>query len=124
MEHLESVEEARHYVEEVKKTLDLKNIGISLDAAGEHENAECQEETEEIHPDYLHLDIENLEMQENNENIPSIYRRIAIPDISELKKTTCQLDPFQRNVIDIGIQYAKDILKSQREGTQHLNHQM
>ena len=44
MEHLESVEEARHYVQEVKKNLDLTNIGISLDAAAEQENAECQEE--------------------------------------------------------------------------------
>ena len=116
MEHLESVEEARHYVEEVKSKLDLTNIGISLDATAEHENAECQEEIEEIPPDYLHLDIENLDIKETSENIPNIYRKIPIPDINELKKTTCQLDPFQRHVIDIDIKYAKGIIKSKREG--------
>ena len=100
----------------MKKNLDLTNIGISLDAAAEQENAECEEEIEEIHPDYIHLDIENLEIKEKSENISNIYRRIGIPDINELKTTTRQLDPFQRNVIDIGIKYAKDILKSQREG--------
>ena len=76
MEHLESVEEARHYVQEVKKNLDLTNIGISLDAAAEQENAECQEEIEEIHPDYIYLDIENLEIKEKSENISNIYRGI------------------------------------------------
>ena len=35
MEHLESVEEARHYVDEVTKKIDLKETGISLDAAAE-----------------------------------------------------------------------------------------
>ena len=85
MEHLESVEEARHYVQEVKKNLDLTNIGISLDAAAEQENAECQEEIEEIHPDYIHLDIENLEIKEKPENMSNIYRRIANPDINEIR---------------------------------------
>ena len=39
-----------------------------------------------------------------------------MPEINILKERTRQLDPFQRNVIDIGKMYAKDIIKSQREG--------
>ena len=45
----------------------------------------------------------------------SIYRTINFPDINELKKKTRQLDPFQREVIDLMVKYAKDIIKSQRE---------
>ena len=39
-----------------------------------------------------------------------------MPDIKELKEKTRQLDPFQREVIDIMVKYAKDIIKSHREG--------
>ena len=117
MEHLESVEEARHYVEEVTKKLDLQNIGSVLDAATEQANAECQEEVEELHPDYAHLDIVNApQLDECEQRIQNIYRRIEIPDIKELKKMTQQLDPYQRTVIDIGVKFAKDIIKSQKEG--------
>ena len=117
MEHLESVEEARYYVEEVTKKLDLKEIGISLDATKEQANAECQEEIEELHPDYVHLDTDNVdELDETLKNVQNIYRRIDLPDVKTLKEKTRQLDPFQRNVIDIGIKYAKDIMKARREG--------
>ena len=92
MEHLESVEEARHYVEEVTKKLDIKNVGIQLDSMMEQSNADCQDDSEELHPDYLHLDIENApEMVENNQNRQSIYRRMEIPDIKDLKAMTRQL---------------------------------
>ena len=117
MEHLESVEEARYYVEEVSKKLNLEDIGISLDAAKEQQNAECQEELEEIHPDYIHLDTdhveENTESKQTNQNI---YRKIDIPDIKDLKEKTRELDPFQREVINIMVKFAKDIIKSYREG--------
>ena len=117
MEHLESVEEARHYVEEVTKKLDLKKIGVTLDAAAEQENAECKEEVEEVHPDYIHLDTDNVnEIDDDSNKWQNIYRKIDLPDIKTLKENTRQLDPFQRNVIDIGVIFAKDIVKSQREG--------
>jgi hypothetical protein len=107
MEHLHDVEEARHYVEEASKKLDLTKIGLNLDAATEQANAECQEEGEELHPDYLHLDTDNIEdMEENKGPIQNIYRTIELPDINTLKEKTRQLDPYQRNVIDIGVKYA------------------
>ena len=117
MEHLHDVEEARHYVEEANKKLDLTKIRMTLDAAKEQENADCEEEEEELHPDYLHLDTENIDdIEERAGAIQNIYCKIDLPDIRILKEKTRQLDPFQRNVIDIGVQYAKDIIKSQREG--------
>jgi hypothetical protein len=44
MEHLHEVEEARHYVEEANKKLDLTKVAVDLDAATEQDNAECQDE--------------------------------------------------------------------------------
>ena len=116
MEHLHDVEEARHYVEETNKILDLTKIAVGLDAAAEQSNAECQEEIEELHPDYVHLDTDNVDEQaENAGQHQNIYRTIDLPDIKTLKEKTRQLDSFQRNVIDIGVKYAKDIIKAQRE---------
>ena len=117
MEHLQSVEEARHYVDEITKKIDLRDIGISLDAAAEQSNAECKEETAELHPDYVHLDTENVdELEEEVKKFQNIYRRIDLPNIHILRQKTRQLDQYQRNVIDIGVKYAKDIIKGQREG--------
>ena len=117
MEHLHDVEEARHYVEEAKQAkekLDLSTVAINLDAAAEQENAECQEEMEEVHPDYLHLDPGNHEEIEDNIQQQNIYRKINLPNIHTLKEKTRKLDPYQRSVIDIGIKYAKDIVKARR----------
>ena len=41
MEHLHDVEEARHYVEEANRKLDLSEIRVTLNAAGEQENDDC-----------------------------------------------------------------------------------
>ena len=51
-------------------------------------------------------------MEENNKMAQNIYRKIDLPDIKILKQKTRLLDPFQRNVIDIGIKFVKDIIKS------------
>ena len=86
MEHLESVEEARYFVEEASKKLNLEDIGVTLDAEKETINAECQEELEEIHPEYAHLDTDNVD--EKAKNNTNIYRQIDIPDIKKLKEKT------------------------------------
>ena len=120
MEYLEDVQEARYYVDEAKKKLEIEEVGINLDAAAEQDNADCQEEELELHPDYSHMDIEGIEIQEENEKqVTSIYRKIDIPDMKELKQNTALLDPFQRRVIDIGIQYAKEIKKAEKEGNHY-----
>ena len=46
----------------------------------------------------------------------NIYRTIDLPNIRELKEKTRQLDPYQREVVNILIKYAKDMIKSTREG--------
>ena len=117
MKHLESVEEARYFVEEATKKLNLEEIGVTLDAEKEQVNAECQEELEEIHPEYAHLDTDNVEqIDEKAKNAQNIYRHIDIPEINKLKEKTRELDQFQREAIDIIVKYCKDIIKSHRDG--------
>ena len=55
--------------------------------SAEQENAECNEEIEKLHPDYLHLDPEYIDnMEENNNMAQNIYRKIDLPDIKILKQ--------------------------------------
>ena len=98
--------------------MDTTSVAVNLDAAAEQENDDCQEELEELHPEYLHLDPDNYEEIETNTKQQSIYRHIDLPNIHTLKEKTRQLDPYQRRVIDIGIKYAKDLVKARREGNQ------
>ena len=115
MQHLEGVEEARYYVEQAKKELDLSEISKDLDSALEQENADCVEEGLIEHPEYVHADpgqIINTEIDKET----SIYRKIDIPNDKELKEATRSLDVYQREVINIGIKYAKGIIKARKEG--------
>ena len=56
MEHLEGVEEARYYVEQVKKELETNETAEQLDPALEQDNADCEDELKEDQPDYEHID--------------------------------------------------------------------
>ena len=107
MEHLQDVEQARQYVEAADK-LDLEKTAAELDAAIQQEEDEL-EGGEVEHPDYQHLD----PGQEEQQRSVSIYRKIDVPDIKELKKSTMDLDPWQRRVVDTAIKYAKDLRKAE-----------
>ena len=43
-------------MEEVNNKLDITEVAVNLNAAAEHENTDCQEENEELLPDYLYID--------------------------------------------------------------------
>ena len=107
MEHLQDVEQARQYVEAADK-LDLEKTAAELDAAIQQEEDEL-EGGEVEHPDYQHLD----PGQEEQQRSVSIYRKIDVPDIKELKKSTMDLDPWQRRVVDTAIKYARDVRKAE-----------
>ena len=57
MEHLESVEEARLMVEASTKEVDFEAIGAELNAEKEQDQADCLDEGQSHHPDYLHMDL-------------------------------------------------------------------
>ena len=115
MEHLEGVEEARYYVEQAKKEIDLTEIGKTLDPALEQENDDCNEEELVEHPDMIHADPDQIMSREEN-CVTSIYRKIEIPNDTELKENTRSLDSYQREVINIGVKYAKGLVKARKEG--------
>ena len=102
MEHLEGVEEARYYVEQIKKEIDLTETGNKLDPTLEQDNADCDEEDTTEHPDFLHIDPGQL-TTEGNETQTSIFRRIEIPSDDKLKESTRSLDSYQSGALNIGI---------------------
>ena len=116
MEHLEGVEEARYYVEQAKKELDLTEIAETLDPTLEQENADCDDEQTVEHPDFTHIDPgEVITEQEKAEAVK--YRKVDVPNEDILKEKTRSLDCWQREVINIGIKYAKGIVKGRRNKT-------
>ena len=115
MEHLESVEEARWMMEEASKEVDLEQIGVQLDAGHEQSQAECHLEGAVPHPDYMHLETDGFETHENNNRGSNIFKKIIIPDRNELRKESQNLDIFQREALNIGVKYAKDLVKSRRD---------
>jgi hypothetical protein len=45
-------------------------------------------------------------------NVDKSYRKIELMDFDELAQKTRMLDPEQRQIVDIGIKYAKELIKS------------
>ena len=116
MEHLESVEEARYMVEQSTKEVDLEDIGIHMDAALEQNQADCQEEGAIEHPDYIHLDTDGIELTNKTQHETTMFKKIDIPTLTVLKEETRKLDKFQREAVNISVKYAKDLVKSRRDG--------
>ena len=116
MAHLESVEEARYMVEQSTKEVDLDAIGSSLNPEHELENAEAQLDGVSDHPDYLHLDTDGMIEEMNEKTVASLFKEIDVPKFPELCRATRNMDEFQMELLNISIKYAKDIVKSRREG--------
>ena len=123
MEHLESVEEARYYVEEANMNVDMERMGTLLDPTNQQDNEDCQDEGIEEHPEYLHIDPDDLEMQDQatTNAIRHSYRSFEISDEDDLKERSRELDGDQRMILDKAIKYAKDIVKSRRDGNRRPN---
>ena len=83
-------------VEESMKEMDINDIGIQMDAALEQNQADCQLEGMIEHPDYMHMDTEGIEVVDNRNINASIFKKIEIPSLAELKEETRKLDKFQR----------------------------
>ena len=116
MEHLEDVEEARYMVEQSKKELDLEEIGISMDVNLEQENDDCQDEGRIDHPDYEHLNADFMDEVGTNHDQKTLFKKIEIPSLSDLREETRKLDRYQREILNTFIKYAKDVVKSRRHG--------
>ena len=123
MPHIESVEEARHYVAETVKELDMDLAGTTLDTEGLKENLELldeiEENGEEVHPDYEHCIPGDEEFTEDpgiQRETACVFRAVDMPDQTDLRIMLRTLDPFQRQVLDIAVTYFKDLVKAKKDG--------
>ena len=114
MPFLEDVTEARFYVDEVMKDIDTEEVEKTLDPHLVPDNEECNEESEEECSTYGHLDPRNIDIPEDPLPAKSIYRSIEIKPIEELRASTRSMDKYQRAVVDMGVKYAKDLVKARR----------
>ena len=112
MEHLESVEEARLFVEEANAKINLEATAQLLDAETEQDKAE-NEGIEDDNEDLLHMDQE-IEEESPKKNRASLYKPIDLSRPQELEKNTQNLDNWQRMVIDIVVKFGKDIRKAEK----------
>ena len=77
MEFLESVSEARFYAEEAKKELELEQVAENMDAQGQQENDDCQEEGFQDHPEYLSCNPGKFLIQFEISNLSLNYLEIS-----------------------------------------------
>ena len=109
MEHLESTEEARFMIQEALNN--DSDVGAVLNPSGEQDNDDCELEELLLHPDYQHLDPAEYLALENNP-VEKTYRPIVIDSIDLLKKSTRELDKYQRWVVERGVRYAREVVKA------------
>ena len=107
MQYLQSVEEGTERAEEMITS----NIGDTIDPALEQENDDCEEIGVIDHPDFLFKDPSDLNM-----NITEVkkYKAIDLHDEETLDRMSINLDEDQRIVLEIGVDYAKYIVKARK----------
>lgn len=116
MPHLESVVEARYYVEQMMKEVkeDLQeNAAARLDPMGIQDDEDCEEEGEEEHEDYLYCDPDIIQ-KDQPEKTAAIFRRIEVPLNDELRRRTENLDMYQKEILNRIVTYAKDLVKARK----------
>ena len=118
MEHLESVEEARYYVDQMKKevreSIVEENVAAQMDGMGKQDDDECVEEEDEEIDDYQYCDPANIDKEDPQKNT-SVFKRLIVPPSDELRKMTITLDKYQREVLNIIVKYARGIVKSRKQ---------
>ena len=111
MPHFKMVTESREKAEEF-----MSNIGDELDPNKEQEDEECDAEGVRVHPD---LDIVDPTGTLNEEPTVSpgdrTFRKIELQNDNELNEKIRSLDPEQKKVFDIGLQYAQDFVKARKK---------
>ena len=120
MEFLESVTEARYHVEQLAKDgdLDLREIGEMVDASGVQENDECANEGAELHKDFLFCDPDEIKKVEHRAT-KSVFKQIDLPTSDDLRRKTESLDKFQKEVVNIAVTFAKEIVKARKSTNSH-----
>ena len=118
MPFTQGVEEARHYLDEVMKeeTASCNNIGNELDPEQEKEIVECNVDVDEMHPDFMHLNPDEMEFENNINQIKKTLRRIEMKSADQILMEARNLDKYQKKALHVAIKFAQDIIIA-RKGT-------
>jgi hypothetical protein len=115
---MECVEAARRKFQEEKENEepDLEDVAAMLDPEKEQEIVDAEEEDEEEHPEYLHIDPDqvNSETKEEENKLKKVFRVIEIPTNQARLEEARQLDKMQRYVLSVGLGYAKALVKARK----------
>ena len=107
----QGVEEARYYVEEaVKESNSTNSIGNELDPELEKEIIECQESEEIPHPDFEHLNPDELEFNDNLIQVKKTLRTIELKTSDEMLKDARTLDEFQQKALHVAVEFAQNVV--------------
>ena len=104
MPFLESVDEAQKLYQENKEKEERgieEVMGAELDPEMEQEAADGDEEEDEEHPDYYHIDTDQVENGGDGEKRRQIFKAIVLPDKDAQVITGLFFHHIQRNWIDI-----------------------
>ena len=110
MEFMESVEEG---TEKAKDIID-STAGVTLDNANEQENAECEDENLQVHDDFLIKNPDDLDVSQLFPDSSNLYKRIELYSVEKIETLVNKLDAEQRRVVDIGVDFAQNLVKAKR----------
>ena len=84
------------------------NIGNILDSEMEQEIVECEDNgQQDVHPDFVQLDPEELEVNSTVTQTRKIFRRIEAKTSDEILKESRNLDKFQKKALHIIVEYVQ-----------------
>ena len=111
MPFAQGVEEARYYVEEaVQEKKSTNIIGNELDPELEKEIIECQESEETPHPDFEHLNPDEIDFDNNVAQIKKTLRTIEMKTADEMLKDARMLDEFQKKALHVAVEFAQNVV--------------
>jgi hypothetical protein len=121
MPFAQGVEEARHYVQEAMKDQveSTDNIGDVLDAEQEQEIVECQDNEEHIHPDFVQLNPDELEFENNLTQVRKTLRHIEVKTADEILNEARHLDEFQKKALHVAVNFAQDVIIARKGKIPH-----
>ena len=113
----QGVETARHYVQQAmnEESKTKSNVGDHLDPELEKEKLENEDGEELPHPDYVQINPDDLDMENNMTQIRKLIRTIELKSADDMLKDARNLDRFQKVVLHIAIKFVQD-LKLARKG--------
>ena len=116
MPFTQGVEEARHHVPQAmqEERDQTNNIGNELDPEQEKEIEECQEIDEVLHPEFVQVNPDDQEFENNLIQVKKTIRRIELKSVDEILKEARYLDDFQKKALMVALTFAQDVIISRK----------